>query len=713
MSKRYGATEEEWITFDFFLGLTPDLLPVVSNPNARISNASKIKALGKTPSRYNQQRFASGIHKWTGYQASTEDIAQWSKEPDYGICVQTRHVRALDIDTEHSAPVLNHLWESGFRFPIRQRANSGKCLLAFRVGGEIPKRVCKIEGGIIEFLGNGQQFIAAGTHPTDVRYEWDGLTGFPELTELEFESLWSELVDEFAIAPPVSGHIRKRGGNTHQDDPTLDQLTVVGWGPQGQAHIECPFALEHTTESGESATSYFPAGTGGYEQGHFVCLHAHCAERADEMFLDALGLRAAEFEPLTQEAEVKTTLPATWPAFKRRKTGEIHPNLDNLYQALRRGDVCETRIAYDKFRDEIVVASSKTNVLAWRNLTDNDYTVLQRHLERFVGFEPIAIDLLRRAVRLVAYENAFDSAQLWLEGLAWDGVDRVNSFMAVYMRSEASAYTRAVSRYLWTALAGRVLVPGIKADMVPIWESGQGRIKSSAVEALVPNPEFFLEVDLDEKEDDLTRKMRGKLVGEINELRGLQTKNEQSINAFITRKYEEWVPKYVEKSQRLPRRIIFIGTTNKKEILGDETGKRRWLPTRVEYADIDSILRDRDQLWAEAREIFRKEGVCYREAEMLAPGAHGHYTIQHPWEEVILEWLETPEDIDGMLPGAKGYITMEEVMRQAVGIETRNMKGNDSREIAKVLRKHGYERDIKRVGKKMKGVWVVAGSDLL
>jgi len=34
MSKRWGAFPEDWTHFDLALGLTEDLLPVVSNPDA-------------------------------------------------------------------------------------------------------------------------------------------------------------------------------------------------------------------------------------------------------------------------------------------------------------------------------------------------------------------------------------------------------------------------------------------------------------------------------------------------------------------------------------------------------------------------------------------------------------------------------------------------------------------------------------------------------
>src|SRR5690606_13267649 len=104
-----------------------------------------------------------------------------------------------------------------------------------------------------------------------------------------------------------------------------------------------------------------------------------------------------------------------------------------------------------------------------------------------------------------------------------------------------------------------------KADMVPILVGTQGVGKSTAIAAMSPSPEFFAEVSFSEKDDDLSRKMRGKLVAEIGELRGLHSKEMESVKAFITRTHEHWIPKYREFETTFPRRLVFIGSTNKDQ----------------------------------------------------------------------------------------------------------------------------------------------------
>lgn len=85
-------------------------------------------------------------------------------------------LRAVDIDLEDEALAekiealsRQHLGQA----PARTRANSAKRLLLYAAAvGEPKKRALTGSAGKIEVLGFGQQFVAYGTHPTGVNYEW-------------------------------------------------------------------------------------------------------------------------------------------------------------------------------------------------------------------------------------------------------------------------------------------------------------------------------------------------------------------------------------------------------------------------------------------------------------------------------------------------------------------------------------------------------------
>jgi hypothetical protein len=111
-------------------------------------------------------------------------------------------------------------------------------------------------------------------------------------------------IDESIAAAAVSVERPTRGEKVQHavhSDPVAQHLFENGYVKaqtgEGKLHIICPFEDEHSGPSGESATTYFPAHTGGYAQGHFKCLHAHCADRKREDYLQKIGYsRAGEFE---------------------------------------------------------------------------------------------------------------------------------------------------------------------------------------------------------------------------------------------------------------------------------------------------------------------------------------------------------------------------------------------------------------------------------
>lgn len=306
---QWGATPEDWAHFSGTLKLREHLLPVVSNPTAKISPKSVLKSLGQIPSRYNAEGFVSSFYDWTEKKSSIDDIKKWMKVPDYGICIQTRHARALDcdiVDPELAARVWDFIAENFPELPTRGRSNSSKFLKIFLMPGVFAKRVLHLDAkNKIEFLASGQQFIAMGTHPSGVKYEWAGglPESVPEITEEQFNALWAALKTHFGATETKAGALeRKPPGGFICDDPQLDYLEkhghVLGYSDEGAAYIDCPFKAGHSKESDATETIYFPAGLRDYAVGHFHCLHASCGGRKDEDYLDAVGYRADMFSDL-------------------------------------------------------------------------------------------------------------------------------------------------------------------------------------------------------------------------------------------------------------------------------------------------------------------------------------------------------------------------------------------------------------------------------
>lgn len=518
------------------------------------------------------------------------------------------------------------------------------------------------------------------------------------------------VIDQAVLDQAQALKPRQRGDLVVTDDPVADLLfeqgRVLGESREGALIIECPWADEHSTDTtGSDSTVWFPAGTNGYDKGHFKCLHAHCADRLDIEFFQAIGYQEdtlAGFDVVQTIQADGTPAPPPPPAYERDGKGAILATVENVALACRRPDECGAFIGYDSFQGAIMIAAAPGE---WRTFEDTDYTSLRIALERG-GFKPVGRELARDVVELVAKENQFDSARVWLDGLAHDGTPRVETFMARYFGTEDTPYMRAVGLYLWTAMAGRIMEPGIKADMVPILVGPQGAGKSSGVAAMVPSPEFFAEVSFNDKDDDQARRLRGKLLAEISELRGLGTRDLEAIKAFVTRTHEQWVPKYKEFATSYARRVVLVGTTNQDEFLADDTGNRRWLPARVGVVDVQALHRDHLQLWAEARDLFLVGGVAFREAERLAEGIHGEHTVGDPWEDDIAKWLDTPDSFDGdVTPRMREFLQVNDVAAGALRLEARQIGKREEMRIGKCLQKLGFVRRQTRVGGRKAKVW--------
>lgn len=714
------------------LGLTGDLLPVVSNPKAIKSPESKIQGPGKTPSVYNTNGQMAGFAKWTQHASTPRDIWRWMKESDYGICIQTRVVRAIDVDVddpEEAGQIAVFIEERLNReLPCRARSNAAKFLLAFEMPGDFTKRRFKTHKGVIEFLATGQQFVAIGTHPSGVHYEWIGglPNDIPIIEAEEFEALWSALNEKFGTEESVEMRSGVAPGKRRHIDDTSDPVvayldehwTTYGQDKSGRVDIECPFAEEHTSDSGESATSYFPAGVGGFEKGHFKCQHSHCAHRTDMDFLGAVGYATHGFEVIEQPTPQVDAVSGVvvedanddyagkiypWRIVGGKKDGKVTVCRESLFVGLSHPRVCGTKLGYDAFRDEIMIRDGKV----MRNIRDRDYYQIGIHLERGFGgqggFEKILLSELREAVSFAADENAFDSATQWVSSLRWDGISRIDTFLRDFMGAEDTPYTRSVSRYFWTALAGRALSPGVKADMAPIAVGDQGTGKTTLLSVIVPHHDMFLELDLGKGDDTLARELRGKLLCELGEMKGMNDKRREHLKSFMSRQRELWVPKYKEFTTSYPRRCVFFGTTNDNEPLPeDESGQRRWLPFKVASGfkcDTDAFIALRDQYWAEAAVAFNAGGIAWNEAEKLAKPEHFAFEKDDSWLEHLRTWLYSSAMGEPAPIEREDGLPMIEVLTSGLNLAVRDITITAERRAGKCLRQLGFTRVV-RHGKK-------------
>lgn len=160
------------------LGYRNDLVCVIP-PGAKLHPESKINPAecGKTPGR------PSG-DGWGGYDwrrtVPTEGQLQFWDSHGANVGLQCRNFPAVDIDVEDpalaEAIALEAILTLGVA-PCRSRGNSAKRLMLYSTATPMGKAklVFQRDGvrAAVEVLGEGQQFVASGTHPSGAAYSWD------------------------------------------------------------------------------------------------------------------------------------------------------------------------------------------------------------------------------------------------------------------------------------------------------------------------------------------------------------------------------------------------------------------------------------------------------------------------------------------------------------------------------------------------------------
>lgn len=386
-------------------------------------------------------------------------------------------------------------------------------------------------------------------------------------------------------------------------------------------------------------------------------------------------------------------------------------NLPNIVKAIQ-GHESNVRVRYDEFLGRIVIGKKNKK---GRPLKDADSVRLRLNLERG-GFKAIGKELMDSALLYLADEDRYDSAIEWGRELQWDGTKRVTMALHRYYGVEDTPYTRACSEYLFTALAGRCMSPGCQADMALIFVGLQGARKTSAVSALAPMPDSFVSLNLGGRDDDTARRLRGKLVGELGEMRGRGERDVQSIREWITRRFESWVEKFEKFETKFPRRLVMIATVNEHEVLDDPEGERRWLPMMVGFVDVEALEADRDQLWAEGIAMWNEGGVRWQEAERLARAEHHIYKVHDEYIEKIETWLaEVAVAKPGMIGGGENItgeprgnapFTISDVLLHCIGVPTDRHDNLWQKKVGKILRGLKYEKKVMRVDGLVVKRWV-------
>jgi predicted P-loop ATPase len=342
--------------------------------------------------------------------------------------------------------------------------------------------------------------------------------------------------------------------------------------------------------------------------------------------------------------KVTALSPATdWrPALIKGRTGRPIWCAENACATLENDPAWTDVLAYDEFVGLFLVlrpipgTTAPRNNFAPRPLAENDITATVRWFNRN-GFPDATKNTTADAMHSVASQAVISPVRHYLDGLNWDGQPRVDTWLSRYCSSASDAFTSKAGAAWLISAAARALSPGCKADCALVLEGRQGAGKSSAIKALAGEAWFHDGLhDLQSK--DASAALRGRWIIELPELSAMRRSDVEAVKAFLSRTDERYRPPYGRAEVVEPRRCVFAGTTNRTDYLTDDTGGRRFWPVAVGQIDVDRLIRDRDQIWAEAVLRFRNGEKWWldRETEVLAAKVVAARAAEDPWEADVL-----------------------------------------------------------------------------
>ena len=254
---------------------------------------------------------------------------------------------------------------------------------------------------------------------------------------------------------------------------------------------------------------------------------------------------------------------------------------------------------YDAFHDKLLIGGQVIGEYTGE-LSDHACLVLRKMIEEQYDFDPGREKMFDACIQL-CLENRLDPIIDYLEGLQWDGVERVKKWLTTYLGADDTPLNRAIGKIGLVAQVRRARRPGCKFDQVIVMESPEGHLKSTALSVLAGGSENFSDQTiLGQNDKEQQELLRGVWVYEIADLSNIRKAEVEHVKAFASRTHDRARPAYGRAVVNLPRRCVVWATTNNSEYLKSQTGNRQFWPFAVGMIDIEALKRDRDQLLAEA-----------------------------------------------------------------------------------------------------------------
>lgn len=336
----------------------------------------------------------------------------------------------------------------------------------------------------------------------------------------------------------------------------------------------------------------------------------------------------------------------------RDKNGAVYRTIDNYLLILNHDPSINKRIQFNEMAEAIEKTNRDKTKSMW---TDADDSSLMHYIEYNYHLRSRAC--YDDAFAIFVNKNRYNPAQNLVKSIKWDGQPRIRKMLSKWLNVQDEPYTDEVSRLIFHGGISRLFNPAVKFDIMPILIGSQGCGKSTFIRWLALDDNFFKEGTHIDGNQAIEQLESGWIV-EMSELLAFaKTREIETIKSYISRQYDSYRRPYQRRVSKNPRKVIFIGSTNKNEFLTDKTGNRRFYPVvtrgNTELADFifnheAEIKHDIQQCWAEAYHDYKTKTIklIAKEQVMQVATERQNEVSEDDWREgMIADYLEKNNEV--------------------------------------------------------------------
>lgn len=540
-----------------------------------------------------------------GYLDATTDekqiIAWWTRWPDanIGIAVGDKFVVIdLDVDEDRGINGYHTLleWEREHgKLPETVMSLTGRGGYHYLYRVDRPyKNATSIREGV-DIRGEGGYIVAPPSiHPNGNRYEWEQEPGeFPIASA-------DELVEKFL-----------QGEKPEQKPERFSSPEVILEGERNATlfKMACSLQAKGFSESAIRAA---------VEAENIAKCHPPLGSRE----IDTIVKSAFKFENGTASYIAEKSDVFQMLAYKVEYDKDGNEKSRKILQTVRNFEIvmdndCRFagKMCFDEFsRQAYLMGSvpweSENNFRPWSSFDDSAlFSILQ------ADYGLNGRNDFFDAVKNVSIRNKFHPVREILDSLKWDGKEHIRGLLPDYLGADDTEYTYQVMRLWMLGAVGRIYHPGCKFDYTMILKGRQGIGKSTFLQMLSLNDEWFND-SLDSLDSDkAAQSLLGSWIIELAELKSLARTagGVESVKKFLTATQDKYRVPYDRRADIFLRQCVFAGTTNKNDFLQAETGNRRFLiiptgehePTKNLFTA--AAMQDIQAAWAQAVHIWKEE----------------------------------------------------------------------------------------------------------